>query len=589
MFGCADSMACPVSLSPSNVLLRGQLARPRIFSLARSLTAQNPFRQLRCQLQPNYHRFELEFAIGWSQNVATASNLLMTPSDSTSDALASSGTNSNTIRFGFENTYARLPMRFYSRVDPTPVAAPRLVKVNVGLARKLRLDPDALSSPAGVAILAGNRIAEGSEPLAMAYAGHQFGHFVPQLGDGRANLLGEIPGSDGVGYDIQLKGSGPTKFSRRGDGRAALGPVLREYIVSEAMAALGVPTTRALAAVTTGERVLREAVLPGAVLIRVAASHLRVGTFQYFAAQGDIEGTRTLADYAIARHYSEAAQSQRPYRTFLDGVISRQAHLVAQWMLFGFIHGVMNTDNTSVSGETIDYGPCAFMEAYNPAQVFSSIDHQGRYAYGNQPHAALWNLMRLAEALLPLLEQEEGNETAALASANEALATFGSQYEASRVAGFRRKLGLFTEQEEDATLIQSLLDSMAANKADFTLTFRKLCDAASGSESESGARSLFSDARAYEIWAAAWRKRLDVEAVSKHERATRMRAVNPLFIPRNHLIEAALNAAVERQDFKPFEALLDVVTRPYVDHPELDHFAEPARPEERVIATFCGT
>ena len=513
----------------------------------------------------------------------------MTPSDSTSDALASSGTDSNTIRFGFENTYARLPMRFYSRVDPTPVAAPRLIKVNVELARRLGLDPDALSSPAGVAILAGNRIAEGSEPLAMAYAGHQFGHFVPQLGDGRANLLGEIPGTDALRYDIQLKGSGQTKFSRRGDGRAALGPVLREYIVSEAMAALGVPTTRALAAVTTGERVLREAVLPGAVLTRVAASHLRVGTFQYFTAQGDIEGTRTLADYAIARHYPEAAQSPRPYRALLDGVISRQAHLIAQWMLIGFIHGVMNTDNTSISGETIDYGPCAFMEAYNPAQVFSSIDHQGRYAYGNQPHAALWNLMRLAEALLPLLEQEEGNEAAALASANEALASFGSQYEASRIAGFRRKLGLFTDQEEDTALIQNLLDSMAANQADFTLTFRKLCDAASGCEANSAVRLLFSDPNAYDSWATTWHKRLDVEAVYAHERATRMRKVNPVFIPRNHLIEAVLEAAVERQNFQPFETLLDAVTSPYEDRPELNHFAEPARPEERIIATFCGT
>ena len=282
---------------------------------------------------------------------------------------------------------------------------------------------------------------------------------MPQLGDGRANLLGEVLGRDGVRYDIQLKGSGPTPFSRGGDGRAALGPVLREYIVSEAMAALGVPTTRALAAVTTGERVLRETVLPGAVFTRVAASHLRVGTFQYFAAQGDTEGTRTLADYAIARHYPEAAQAKQPYRALLDGVIARQARLVAQWMLLGFIHGVMNTDNTSISGETIDYGPCAFMEAYDPAKVFSSIDHYGRYAYGNQPRAALWNLTRLAEALLPVLEQEAGNEEAALASANEALAAFGPQFEAAHAAGLRRKLGLFTEREGDAALAQDLLDA----------------------------------------------------------------------------------------------------------------------------------
>src|ERR1700730_16157137 len=309
---------------------------------------------------------------------------------------ATSGLDRHPIRFGFENTYTRLPERFYARVDPTPVAAPRLVKVTVELARSLGLDPAALTSERGVEILAGNRVAEGAEPLAMAYAGHQFGHFVPQLGDGRANLLGEVVGSDGVRYDIQLKGSGRTPFSRGGDGRAALGPVLREYVVSEAMAALGVPTTRALAAVTTGERVMRESFLPGAVLTRVAASHLRVGTFQYFAAQGDTEGTRKLADYAIARHYPQAAVAKQPYLALLDGVIARQAQLVAQWMLLGFIHGVMNTDNTSISGETIDYGPCAFLGAYDPDMVFSSIDHAGRYAYGSQPLAAQWNLARLA-------------------------------------------------------------------------------------------------------------------------------------------------------------------------------------------------
>src|SRR5277367_805149 len=336
---------------------------------------------------------------------------------------------SEPVHFGFENSYARLPERFYSRLNPTPVSAPNLIKLNVELARDLSLDPDELASQEGVEILAGNRVAEGSEPLAIAYAGHQFGQFVPELGDGRANLLGEVVGRDGVRYDIQLKGSGPTPFSRRGDGRAALGPVLREYIVSEAMAALGVPTTRALAAVTTGEQVFRETVLPGAVLTRVAASHLRVGTFQYFAAQGDTEGIRSVADYAIARHYPEAAGKKRPYRALLDGVIARQAHLVAQWMLFGFIHGVMNTDNTSISGETIDYGPCAFMEAYDPAKVFSSIDHQGRYAYGNQPRAAHWNLARLAEALLPLLQLEQGSEEAALASAQQALAAFAPQFE----------------------------------------------------------------------------------------------------------------------------------------------------------------
>jgi uncharacterized protein YdiU (UPF0061 family) len=495
----------------------------------------------------------------------------------------------SSVHFGFENTYARLPERFYARLNPTPVAAPRLVKVNVELARFLGLDPDALASEHGVEILAGNRVTEGAEPLAIAYAGHQFGQFVPQLGDGRANLLGEVMGRDGVRYDIQLKGSGPTPFSRRGDGRAALGPVLREYILSEAMAALGVPTTRALAAVTTSERVLRETVLPGAVFTRVAASHLRVGTFQYFAAKGDTEATRILADYAIARHYPEAAQATQPYRRLLDGVIAHQAQLIAQWMLLGFVHGVMNTDNTSISGETIDYGPCAFMEAYDPATVFSSIDHRGRYAYGNQPAAAHWNLTRLAEALLPVLTEEAGSEETALAAAQEALAAFEPQFETARDAGLRRKLGFFTEREGDAKLAQDLLDRMATNRADFTLTFRRLCNAAAGPEGDKEARVLFADPTAFDSWASQWRSRLDEESVSSQARADAMRTVNPAFIPRNHIVEAALNAAVWRQDFQPFEELLAVVSRPYEDRPDLERYATPARPEEYVSQTFCGT
>ena len=502
---------------------------------------------------------------------------------------ASFDTDTQSVRFGFENSYARLPERFYSRLDPTPVAAPQLVKVNAELARKLRLDADALSSARGVEILAGNRVAEGAEPLAMAYAGHQFGHFVRQLGDGRANLLGEVTADDGVRYDIQLKGSGPTPFSRGGDGRAALGPVLREYIVSEAMAALGVPTTRALAAVTTGERVLRETALPGAVLTRVAASHLRVGTFEYFAARRDTEGTRTLADYAIARHYPGTAQAREPYRALLDGVIARQARLVAQWMLLGFVHGVMNTDNTSISGETIDYGPCAFMEAYDPATVFSSIDAQGRYAYGNQPRAAHWNLVRLAEALLPILVEEAGSEEAALASANVALAAFDPHFETARSNGLRRKLGLFTERDGDVRLAEDLLERMAANHADFTLTFRRLCDAAAGPAGDGGVRALFADPGAYDSWAAAWRERLKEEPGSGQDRAVAMRGVSPAFIPRNHRVEAALEAAVWRQDFQPFEELLDVVSRPYEDRPNLAHYAMPASVEEYVSRTFCGT
>lgn len=495
----------------------------------------------------------------------------------------------SSVHIAFENTYARLPERFYSRLNPTPVAAPRLIQLNAELARHLGLDPEALSSREGVEILAGNRVAHGSEPLAIAYAGHQFGHFVPQLGDGRAILLGEVVARDGVRYDIQLKGSGPTPFSRLGDGRAALGPVLREYIVSEAMAAMGVPTTRTLAAVATGEQVARESFLPGAVLTRVAASHLRVGTFEYYAARKDTDAIRTLANYAMLRHYPEAARADQPYRAFLDAVISRQAHLIAQWMMLGFIHGVMNTDNTSIAGETIDFGPCAFMEAYDPATVFSSIDRYGRYAYGNQPRIALWNLTRLAESLLPLLEEETGSEPAAMASATDALNAFAPLHEAAQLSGLRRKLGLSTEQEADLALAQDLLHRMHMNAADFTLTFRRLCDSAETPDADATVRTLFTDPHAYDEWSSAWRERLQQEPIASEARAAAMRKINPAFIPRNHRVEAVISAAVERQDFQPFQELLDVVSRPYEQRPEFEAYTCPARPEERVLRTFCGT
>jgi uncharacterized protein YdiU (UPF0061 family) len=490
------------------------------------------------------------------------------------------------VRFPFDNTYARLPERFYARLDPVPVAAPRLVRVNAALAGLLGLDPAELASPEGVEVLSGNRVPEGAEPIALAYAGHQFGHFVPQLGDGRAILLGEVVGRDGARRDIQLKGSGQTPFSRRGDGRAALGPVLREYIVSEAMAALGVPTTRSLAAVTTGQAVQRETALPGAVLTRVAASHVRVGTFQYFAARGDGEAVRLLADYVVARHYPEAAAADNPHRALLDAVVARQADLVARWLLIGFIHGVMNTDNTSISGETIDYGPCAFMDAYDPATVFSSIDQFGRYAYGNQPRIAQWNLARLAECLLPLLGEDQER---AVASAQEALAALGPRFEAAWLGGLRRKIGLSTEREGDSDLAQDLLERMAANGADFTLTFRRLCDAAAEPEGDGAVRALFKEPGAYDAWAARWRQRLADEAVEPHLRQAAMRAANPAFIPRNHLVEAALDAAVQRQDFGPFEELLEVLSRPFEDRPGLERYAVPPQPDERVLQTFCGT
>jgi uncharacterized protein YdiU (UPF0061 family) len=491
--------------------------------------------------------------------------------------------------FAFANTYARLPDRFFARLTPTPVASPELIQVNEALAYELGLDADALASPQGLAVLAGNRIADGSEPLAQAYAGSQFGYFVPLLGDGRTNLLGEVLARDGKRYDIQLKGSGPTPFSRRGDGRAALGPVLREYIVSEAMAALGVPTTRALAAVTTGEFVVREGMLPGAILTRVAWSHLRVGTFQYFAKRGDIDDVRTLADFAIARHYPDAAQAPKPYRAFLDGVIERQAKLVAQWMLLGFIHGVMNTDNTSISGETIDYGPCAFLEAYQPNKVFSSIDQQGRYAYSNQPDAMHWNLTRLAESVLPLLVIEEGSDEAGLASAYAALATFAAHFEAAREEGLRRKLGLLTQQEGDIALAEDLLQRMALNRADFTLTFRRLADAADGVAGDENVRRLFSDPTVFDAWAVAWRKRLAQEPSAPGERAAQMRRTNPAIIPRNHQVQAVIDAAVLRRDFQPFQDLLNATANPYEDSPATERFAIPALPEQCVLQTFCGT
>ena len=486
----------------------------------------------------------------------------------------------------FENSYARLPDRFFARLPPTPVAAPRLIRVNEALARDLRIDPDWLASPEGVEVLAGNRVPQGAEPLAQAYAGHQFGGFVPQLGDGRAILLGEVVDRDGVRRDIQLKGSGPTPFSRRGDGRAALGPVLREYIVSEAMHALDIPTTRALAAVTTGEPVYREAALPGAVLARVAASHIRVGTFQYFAARQDVDGVRALADYAIARHSPAAAGAEKPYRAFLEDVVAAQAELVARWMLVGFIHGVMNTDNMAISGETIDFGPCAFMDSFHPMQVFSSIDHGGRYAFGNQPRIAAWNLARLAETLLPLLGPDQ---EAAVAEGQEVLAGFAPRFDAAWRAGLARKIGLSAMAEGDEALVEDLLRRMTENEADFTLTFRGLADAALGPEGDAPIRTLFRDPAAFDTWAGSWRERLAREPASPESRREAMRAVNPAFIPRNHQVERAIAAAVESDDLGPFEALLSVLARPFDDQPEAAAYALPPQPEERVLQTFCGT
>lgn len=489
-----------------------------------------------------------------------------------------------TAHFAFTNSYASLPPRFFASVVPTPVSGPKLIKVNHALARSLGLDPAWLESPEGVEVLAGKRLPDGAEPLAAAYAGHQFGNFVPQLGDGRAILLGEVVDDQGVRRDIQLKGSGPTPFSRGGDGRAALGPVLREYLVSEAMAALGIPSTRALAAVTTGDWVYREGALPGAVLTRVASSHVRVGSFQFFAARGDDDGVRVLADFVIARHYPDLAARPQPYRALLDAVIARQAALVARWLLVGFIHGVMNTDNMSVAGETIDYGPCAFMEAYDPETVFSSIDHGGRYAYGNQPRIAHWNLARLAETLLPLL----GGGEQAVANATDAIDGFVPLFTAAYRDGLRKKLGLFTEREEDRALADHLFDLMALNKADFTLTFRALGEAAVADSGLERARNLFVDPTGFDAWAQRWRARIDDEGIDPQARRASMDRVNPAFIPRNHRVEAVIAAGLDG-DYAPFEEMLSVLSRPYQDQPDRAIYAEPAPAGSGAYRTFCGT
>jgi uncharacterized protein YdiU (UPF0061 family) len=490
------------------------------------------------------------------------------------------------IRIGFDNSYARLPDRFFARVAPVPVREPRLIRLNEALACELGLDPEALSSTDGVAVLAGREVAEGSEPIAAAYAGHQFGQFVPQLGDGRAVLLGEVVDGKGVRRDIQLKGSGRTPFSRGGDGRAALGPVLREYAVSEAMAAMGVPTARALAAVTTGERVLRDEAFPGAVLARVAASHIRVGTFQFFAARRDRDSLRLLADHAVARHYPAAAAERNPYAAMLKGVMERQAQTVARWMSLGFVHGVMNTDNMTISGETIDYGPCAFMDAYHPETVFSSIDRFGRYAYANQPGIALWNLARLAECLLPLIDDDEGK---AVERANDILAGFETIHAETRLALFRAKLGLASEQDDDEALVGDLLSRMAGSAADFTLVFRRLSESGGKADEARRVRALFSEPTDFDDWADRWTARLRRDPLSTDERRTAMKSTNPARIPRNHRVEEAIAAAVELENFAPFHSLVDALNDPFADDPDRLTYENPPRPEERVLQTFCGT
>ncbi|MAQ82692.1 MAG: hypothetical protein CMH12_05610 [Maritimibacter sp.] len=472
-----------------------------------------------------------------------------------------------TLHVPFDNSYGRLPDRFYSRLAPTPVSEPGLIQVNDALAVELGLDSQALRSPEGVAALAGNAVPDGADPLAQVYAGHQFGGWNPQLGDGRAILLGEVIDTNGVRRDLQLKGAGPTPYSRMGDGRAWLGPVLREYIVSEAMHALGIPTTRALAAVTTGDPVIRNGALPGAVLTRVASSHVRVGTFQYFAARGDLEALQALTNYVIERHYLEAGDALG----LLNAVTARQARLVAQWLGVGFIHGVMNTDNSSVAGETIDYGPCAFMDAYHPGKVFSSIDQYGRYAYAKQPEIAVWNMAQLATAILPLIDPDQNT---AIEKATEAVNRFPDIYQDAWIATFGAKLGLADATAEDVPLIEALLTVMTEQGADFTRTFRGL--------SEDNARAEFSDPSGFDDWATRWAAR------RPSDWQDRARAANPAVIARNHRVEQAISAAVAG-DYAPFLTLNKALATPFQLSADHAHLAEAPGPEEEVRQTFCGT
>ena len=486
----------------------------------------------------------------------------------------------------FNNSFVQLGKKFYAKLNPTPVEQPKIVKLNEELSNKLGIDLELLELDDWASIFSGNRILPGSEPLAMVYAGHQFGHLVPQLGDGRAILLGEVIDNSSIRNDIQLKGSGITPFSRQGDGRAALGPVLREYIVSEAMNALDIPTTRSLCAVTSGEPVYRETVLPGAVLTRVASGHVRTGTFQYFALKGDVKAITELANYVIDRHYPEVKESPKKYLILLEKVMDRHALLVSKWLHVGFIHGVMNTDNMALSGETIDYGPCAFMDSFNKTQVFSSIDHSGRYSYGNQPQIVQWNLARLAETILPLIDKKQES---AVEMAKEGIELYSERFKEFWLSGMRQKLGLFNSEQEDENLIESLLNIMHENEADFTLTFRWLCNAAFDKKNNTNLRNLFKDAGAYDNWSESWRSRISRESASPEERVKLMRKVNPAFIPRNHRVEQALNAAVENLDFGPFERLVDVLSSPYEEMKEKDEFMLPPKQGEHVLQTFCGT
>ena len=487
--------------------------------------------------------------------------------------------------FQFDNSYARELEGFYVPWKGAEVPAPRMIRFNQPLADELGLDGAVLDSDSGAAIFAGHEAPEGAEPLAMAYAGHQFGGFSPQLGDGRALLMGEVIDIDGKRRDIHLKGSGRTPFSRGGDGKAVLGPVLREYIIGEAMHALGVPTTRALAAVATGEQIMRQdGPEPGAVLARVASSHLRVGTFQFFAARGETGRLRQLADYAIARHYPDLSGQPNRYLGLLKAVRDRQAALIAKWMNLGFVHGVMNTDNMTISGETIDYGPCAFIDGYDPATVFSSIDKHGRYAYGNQPKIAQWNLARLAETLLDLINPDDSED--AVRQAGEVVNGFPLSYERAWLSGMRAKLGLVTEEAGDMELATGLLAVLETRNADFTRVLRSLSSAVPGDAAKT--RALFDNPAGFDVWLPLWQARLQRENLPADERTASMNRVNPVYVPRNHMVEAALESA-SKGDLAPFERLLGVLEDPFTERQGLEVYALGAPSDFGPYTTYCGT
>ena len=486
----------------------------------------------------------------------------------------------------FKNSYYNLGRGFYQSIEPTSVQNPELIIFNPLLSDELGLSETAMSSSAGASVFAGNDVPEGAQPLAMAYSGHQFGHFNPNLGDGRALLLGQIVSPGGSSFDIHMKGTGQTAYSRNGDGRAALGPVLREYLVSEAMARLGVPTTRALAAVTTGEEVARERLLPGGIITRVGASFVRIGTFEYFLARGDMAGLTQLADYVIEYQYPHLKQAENPYLALLDAVIEGQASLIAQWMQLGFIHGVMNTDNMSIACETIDYGPCAFMDHYAHDRVYSSIDHHGRYAYNNQPNIAIWNLSRFAECLLHLIDEDTD---AAVEIAQHSLEGFISSYQDHWLTGMRAKLGLNSSLDKDKALVEELFAIMASSNVDFTLTFYHLSMLDRDASNDDAILTLFDDAESFAQWTDKWRQRLRQESSDDDERKARMRGVNPVYIPRNHLIEAAIRSAEDHGDFSVFHALNDILQRPYDFQPGKQAYMQPPQPHEIVHKTFCGT